>query len=442
MEKKSDDINSKIDIILSLCKDAQIYSNIMQDLFIVGLFKPSKQILSFKVLPNLDEKHLKKNFAKNFKKLIECIKKIIKSPSNNDIYKVLSCIYGAFLGDAYAIMDNPKKEELLVDYIYFYYGAWFKTNPLDYGKTTKNALKEFNFIKNNPNLNNFKEIEKIIFKDNYDSLSNGFLMRKSPFIAWLYYRFSDDIDKAFNKTNNDINDINGLSNLYIKIRNLSIIDNKCTNPNIQVNAATSFYCLMALMAIKGLNSKMIINNLFNFCKCQYFQNLQKGDDEKIVSELIVYYIKLFSQKDFDLWKTFGDMKNKECVYHRMGYYLHAFKLTLYFLYNFENIKTKHPEKRYKEIMNQICDLGGDTDTNCCIVGAVIGPLIGIKYFGKELNDMIELIPPNRAIYSVSMILLFVIYLNKSNKDDNPVNNDKYFLKQILTMIYGDIELDF
>ena len=36
------------------------------------------------------------------------------------------------------------------------------------------------------------------FKDNYDSLSNGFLMRKSPFIAWLYYRFSDDIDKAFN----------------------------------------------------------------------------------------------------------------------------------------------------------------------------------------------------------------------------------------------------
>ena len=112
MEKKSDDINSKIDIILSLCKDAQIYSNIMQDLFIVGLFKPSKQILSFKVLPNLDEKHLKKNFAKNFKKLIECIKKIIKSPSNNDIYKVLSCIYGAFLGDAmgaFCEFEKPNK---------------------------------------------------------------------------------------------------------------------------------------------------------------------------------------------------------------------------------------------------------------------------------------------------------------------------------------------
>jgi hypothetical protein len=53
-------------------------------------------------------------------------------------------------------MDNPKKEELLVDYIYFYYGAWFKTDPLDYGNTTKHALKDFDFIKNAPYLQNFK----------------------------------------------------------------------------------------------------------------------------------------------------------------------------------------------------------------------------------------------------------------------------------------------
>ena len=93
-------------------------------------------------------------------------------------------------------------------------------------------------------------------------------------------------------------------------------------------------------------------------------------------------------------------------------------------------------------MNQICDLGGDTDTNCCIVGGVIGPLIGMNNFGKELNIMIELIPPNRAIYSVAMIMLFVIYLNKSNRDENLIKNDKYFLKQIFTMLYGDIDLDY
>ena len=68
-------------------------------------------------------------------------------------------------------------------------------------------------------------------------------------------------------------------------------------------------------------------------------------------------------------------------------------------------------------------------------------ITGMNNFGKEFNTMIELIPPNRAIYSVSMIILFIIYLNKSNKDENLVKNDKYFLKQILTMIYGNIELE-
>ena len=485
MEAKKDEINSKISQILSLCNDVQIYSNIMEELFTVGIFKPSKKILSLKILPNLKEKELKNNFIKNIKKLIERIKSIIKSPQHDDTYKVLSCIYGAFLGDAmgafcefqqpnknnsknifklantviggelgqvtddsemalslaYAIMDNPMKDQLIPDFLYFYYGAWFKTKPLDYGKTTKNALKEFNFVKNNPNLNNFKDIEKTIFENNYDSLSNGFLMRKSPFIVWLYYRFYNDIDKAFNKTNNDVNDITDLINLYLKIRSLSEFDNKCTNPNKQVHVASGFYCLLALMAIKGLNSKMIIYNISKFCQCPYFQSLQKNDDEKFVSDLILYYLNMFKKKDFDLWNTFGDMQNKECVYHKMGYYLHAFKLILYFLYNFDNIKKNHPEKKYKEIMSQICDLGGDTDTNCCIVGAVIGPLIGVSNFGKELNKMIELIPTDRAIYSVAMILLFVIYLNKSNKDENLVKNDKYFLKQILIMLYGNIELE-
>ena len=93
-------------------------------------------------------------------------------------------------------------------------------------------------------------------------------------------------------------------------------------------------------------------------------------------------------------------------------------------------------------MNQICNLGGDTDTNCCIVATVIGPIIGMSKFGNEFNKMIELIPPKRGIFSVAMVLLFVIYLKKSNRDNKLVENNKYFLEQLLTMLYGDIELDY
>ena len=47
------------------------------------------------------------------------------------------------------------------------------------------------------------------------------------------------------------------------------------------------------------------------------------------------------------------------------------------------IKNKGEDLYYK-IMCDICNRGGDTDTNCAIVGTMIGPLIGYKNFKKNL----------------------------------------------------------
>ena len=63
-------------------------------------------------------------------------------------------------------------------------------------------------------------------------------------------------------------------------------------------------------------------------------------------------------------------------------------------------------------------------------------------FGNEFYKMLELVPPNREIYSVSLVLLFIVYLKKSNRDEKLLQNDKYFLQQILTMLYGNIELNY
>ena len=60
---------------------------------------------------------------------------------------------------AYAIMGNPEKENLNPNYIYFYYGAWYKSNPIDMGHTIEKAFKKFDFNKFNPindNLRMFK----------------------------------------------------------------------------------------------------------------------------------------------------------------------------------------------------------------------------------------------------------------------------------------------
>ena len=229
--KEDTDISGKIKNFISQC-DNQSYLNIMHDIFTQGIEKPLISINLMEILPKLNEKELKNNFIKNINKIVSYLKSIIKYQTL-DIYSALSCIYGAFLGDAmgafcefekpnkknsqyifnypntviggvqgqvtddsemalslaYAIMDNPKKEEIIPDYIYFYYGSWFKTNPLDFGNTTSIALKDFKFKDYFTNSNNFQIYEGNIIKNNYNSLSNGFLMRKSPFIVWLYFYF-------------------------------------------------------------------------------------------------------------------------------------------------------------------------------------------------------------------------------------------------------------
>ena len=137
------------------------------------------------------------NFKKNIQKIVNSIKNEVK-PSLL-IYNVLSCIFGAFYGDAlgafcefskcsndnhkkifkttpyfggekgqvtddsemamslaYAIMDSPSKENLDPNYLYFYYGAWSKSHPIDIGHNTKKALSKFNFNQFHPKRDGFK----------------------------------------------------------------------------------------------------------------------------------------------------------------------------------------------------------------------------------------------------------------------------------------------
>ena len=84
-------------------------------------------------------------------------------------------------------------------------------------------------------------------------------------------------------------------------------------------------------------------------------------------------------------------------------------------------------------MNQICAFGGDTDTNAAIVGTVIGPLIGYKYFGEEdLQTMISLVPKKRCIFSPALMIIYVYYLkNDKFKGKNNFNFLKMFLTKLI-----------
>jgi len=468
------DIKEKIKEVIKRCQNPDIYANILNDFFKDGIALPSKNLNMLNILPELSSKELEKNIKKNISTISSYIKNEIKSIK--EAYQVLSCIYGCFLGDAmgafcefqqasknnyksifnsevtvigglcgqvtddsemamsfaYAIMDSTEKENLDVNYLYFYYGAWYKTGPLDIGATTERSLKPFNFYDFLPEKKNFNKIQDTIFTNNFNSLSNGFLMRKSTFIAWLYYRFYSDINVAFNP----IDDNKYLLPLYQKIKELSHIDNQCTNPNFETDAVSGFYCLMALGAIKGLKACNIIEKISFLCKDNYFKN--GHDEDRKIANYILYCIQMFKDLNFNFSNFFINQKSGHCINNNIGYYGHAFELTLYYLINFELINEKD---KFKGIMNDICNLGGDTDTNACIVGGVIGPLIGFSEF-SDFDKIINIIPPHRGEYSIALMYLYVRYLKLSNRKDELIKNNRYFLKIILDLLYGEVEIDY
>ena len=291
MEKN--DIKQKIDEVLLKCSDPILYSNILKDFFTNGIDKPSKSLESLNILPKINDKVLKKKFEDNKNKICDYIKN--KITKNLSIYPVLSCIFGSFVGDAvgafcefhkcsknnykkifkdkpvfgqtpgqvtddsemamccaYAIMDNPEKNKIDPNYLYFYYGAWSQSHPVDIGTTTRKAFTNFDFHKFNPKNNNFNQIENQIFSNNKNSLSNGFLMRKSTLITWIYYRFYKEINCAFSS----INDNTCLLELYKKVKKISNIDNKCSHPKLETCIISAFYIIMALGTIKQLRASI------------------------------------------------------------------------------------------------------------------------------------------------------------------------------------------
>ena len=180
-------MNDKINEVIKKSQNLEIYASILNDFFKNGIEIPSKNLDKLNILPKLSKNELEKNIKKNINIISSYIKNKIKSI--NEAYQVLSCIYGSFLGDAmgafcefedpsnnnykkifnsnftliggicgqvtddsemamslaYAIMDNTEKENLDVNYLYFYYGAWYQSGPLDMGVTTESALNLFNF---------------------------------------------------------------------------------------------------------------------------------------------------------------------------------------------------------------------------------------------------------------------------------------------------------
>ena len=413
--------------------------------YILNLYNSSK---------NYDLTKYKKNLSK-------LIKKINSLNEKTETYKTLSCIFGAFMGDsigaylefhkpskdnhlkiykektifgleagsitddssmaislAYAIMDTKKRKELDQNLIYFYYGAWALTNPPDMGNATNNALIFFDYDNCVYGDNFFNEdIKNNIYINNYCSKANGFLMRISTFVVFFYYRFKNECEVIKSEEKKD------LLNLYNKIKNIVFLDNEIIHPNKENNIACSIFVFMAICALFNFKGKEIIKKVELLLQNDVFS---KNEEEINVKNIILEDLETYKQEKIN-YKNFN-------VYNKMGYYAHAFKLTLYYLCIIDDIK----HNKYEYIMNQICDYGGDTDTNCAIVGTVIGPLIGYKNFSKDKwKTFINYLNDNNFQFCSALMFIYVKFLEKSNSLSDSEKFEFNFYKMIFYMLNAD-----
>jgi len=394
----------------------------------------------------------------DFNKLTKKISKIKSElekydfENNKHKYLALSCIYGSFLGDsigsccqfslpspnnhldifkfeegifapgevtddsemaiaaAFAYMDCPtQKYEKIQDLLYYYFCIWKFSCPKDIGRTISNALELWD-IKLKVNETFFNEkIKNYIKSINFNSLANGYLMRISTFIVFYYYANYKYIFKVFqNFFDNEMD--NELSDLYLDILIEYYKNCEITHPNPENGIVSAIFIIMVLCGMIRNNQndilfifKYLINkkNICNYNGLDEFKNYEKITQNKLLE--LMY--------DIEKGKYFS-------VFESMGYYLHAIKLSIYFLYKYKNSKLSENSNIYYKIMCDICDFGGDTDTNCAIVGTLIGPLIGYKNFDKKLFDrFISFIPQERTEFISSFMFIYVDYLEKKYFDN-------------------------
>ena len=403
------------------------------------------------ILINMNQKSINLSVLKQNIDDIEVTLYDLDTEKNRDKYLCLSCIFGAFLGDsmgsccefsmaskdnhthifeyengifapgevtddsemamsaAFAYIDilneNPS---IIQDLIYYYYGIWSCSGPKDIGGATTQALR---FWDDSLDITNTKFNNKMVKISNWESLANGFLMRISTFITYYYYTHKEKIYRIiqdFFEQNNKIEDLNdSILELYNDILKESYKNVEITHPNYENGISSAVFTLMTLvgMVTKDAKKVYLIFELISKSK-KFIESHQHYKSSAILTQN--KYKDIVSQIDNPNFSVYGSM----------GYYIHGFRLSVFFIHKYPDMAENKDTDLYYKIMCDVCDYGGDTDTNCAIVGAMIGPLIGYKNFKSELFErFIRFIPDRRCQYNSAFMYVYVNYLEeKLNKE--------------------------
>lgn len=295
-----------------------------------------------------------------------------------------------------------------INFIAYYYLKWFLTDPFDIGNTTYKALNVKNW---QDHLEKNYEMEYLISEMynnskllNSDSLSNGFLMRHTPMTVFLYYylQINQDNKELINFKN--CVELKKYEDLFLFLFKFIESEIKITHYNPECCVAAVVYDFLIFSILTYKNDKNDYNkedDVISFDRNYYLNLLQefietllKSTDHKI-RDLNKYLVKILDSLknvlNMEIYEE--ESKNNELLkvgQKNIGYYMHAINLTFFIIKFLPEFAKNKEFGIYRNIINFICNKGGDTDTNSCIVGGVVGAILGAKliednYIKDHLN---------------------------------------------------------
>jgi ADP-ribosylglycohydrolase len=216
---------------------------------------------------------------------------------------------------------------LNLDFIANYYGKWVETGPFDIGNTTRNALEPLVGTHNSAStaINAAREY-------NRKSHSNGCLMRATPICVWSYKLNDQDLLRAV------CNEVS------------------LTHSNQTVQYAVACYAA----AIRSL-----INNL--------------GDRSAAYRSALNLASRL-NDETLNSWIDCIKRGEMQPGNPHMGYVKIAFVNA--FIHLISNTS-------YIQALAHTLQLGGDTDTNACIVGGLIGAAEGFENIPRAWRNNVR-----------------------------------------------------
>ena len=213
-------------------------------------------------------------------------------------------------------------------------------------------------------------------------------------------------------------------------------DTQLTHPNEETAIAGSVMIFMGLCSMQENSSgNQVLERTQILFENSYFDNHQVG---KKLKSTFVELLKEFSKPNFSKYDFFD--KEEEQV----GYYMHSYNLTIYYLSVFDKLKEQMSLKEFfTNMMFDISDFGGDTDTNGAIVGMIMGPLIGMENFDKKYFDPLlsfysrdRLLYNNSFMYWYAYLLTIFVQIPTPKTIDNPCSY--LFSKLFIGMLNVDV----